>query len=75
MNYIFLLENAPKSKKTEIRKIIISIAKGNAKGCCDSWSALHRVASNLIVEDTKAFASDINKLRGRGVFFNPLNPV
>lgn len=61
--YIFIFNNAPKSKETKITKIIVSVAKGGAKGCCDSWSALHRVATNYIVKDTKNFMSHIKALK------------
>lgn len=60
--YIILLNDAPESMEVKTRKIILSIGKGGAKGCCDSWSALHKVATKLLIKDTKVFAVLIKSL-------------
>src|SRR5712692_9433328 len=60
--YIFILNTAPEIKRRAILEMVVSVTKEGAPGCCDAWSALHRVAATYAVQDTPSFVSLLKKL-------------
>jgi len=57
--YIFILNSAPETNRKEVIELVVSITKRGAPGCCDAWSALHRVAVTYAIQDTRGFLSSL----------------
>jgi hypothetical protein len=55
--YIFILNTAPEIKRRAILEMVVTVTKEGAPGCCDAWSALHRVAATYAVQDMPSFVS------------------
>jgi hypothetical protein len=54
--YISLLGDLSGKYNREVGLLLISITRDGAPGCCDAWSALHKVTADFAVKNTKSFA-------------------
>ena len=61
--YIFIFNGAPEVKRNEVFELVVSITKEGSPGCCDAWSALHRVAVTYAIQDTRGFLSSLKSLK------------
>ena len=60
--YISILGDLSGEFKREVGLLLISITREGAPGCCDAWSALHKVTANFGVKNTQSFASLLTAL-------------
>ena len=60
--YISILGDLSVKYKREVGLLLISITRSGAPGCCDAWSALHKVTADFAVNNTQLFASLLTAL-------------